>query len=95
MVSPISQISVTGSTAAPLLSAWCHPSLRSEPGVEWHYRSLRQNSSNTTRLASIHCPIAATVLRQIVGWFDDYKESHLHSGLGMIASRGFIRAQAK
>jgi Integrase core domain len=24
---------------------------------------------------------AATVLRQIAGWFDDYNESHPHSGL--------------
>jgi putative transposase len=38
---------------------------------------------------------AATVLRQIAGWFDDYNESHPHSGLGMISPREFIRAQAR
>jgi transposase InsO family protein len=36
---------------------------------------------------------AATVLRQIAGWFDDYNENHPHSGLGMISPREFIRAQ--
>jgi putative transposase len=30
-------------------------------------------------------PDAATVLRQIAGWFDDYNENHPHSGLGMIS----------
>ena len=39
-------------------------------------------------------PDAATVLRQIAGWFDDYNENHPHSGLGMISPREFIRAQA-
>ena len=33
------------------------------------------------------------MLRQIAGWFDDYNESHPHSGLGMISPREFIRAQ--
>jgi transposase InsO family protein len=40
-------------------------------------------------------PDAATLLRQITGWFDDYNESHPHSGLGMISPRAFIRAQAR
>jgi putative transposase len=40
-------------------------------------------------------PNAATVLRQIAGWFDDYNESHPHSGLGMISPREFIRAQVR
>ena len=45
--------------------------------------------------ARIHpLPDAATVLRQIARWFDDYNESHPHSGLGMISPREFIRAQA-
>jgi transposase InsO family protein len=39
-------------------------------------------------------PDAAAVLRQIARWFDDYNESHPHSGLGMISPREFIRAQA-
>ena len=46
--------------------------------------------------ARIHpSPDAATVLRQIAGWFDDHNESHPHSGLGMISPREFIRAQAR
>jgi putative transposase len=45
--------------------------------------------------ARIHpLPDAAAVLRQIARWFDDYNESHPHSGLGMISPREFIRAQA-
>jgi putative transposase len=39
-------------------------------------------------------PDAATVLRQIAGWFDDYNENHPHSGLGMRSPREFIRALA-
>jgi integrase-like protein len=43
--------------------------------------------------ARVHpLPDAATVLRQIAGWFDDYNESHPHSGLGMISPREFIRS---
>jgi transposase InsO family protein len=46
--------------------------------------------------ARVHpLPDAATVLRQIAGWFDDYNESHAHSGLGMFSPREFIRAQAR
>ena len=46
--------------------------------------------------ARVHpLPDAATVLRQIARWFDDYNESHPHSGLGMISPREFIRAQVK
>jgi putative transposase len=40
-------------------------------------------------------PDATIVLRQIAGWFDDYNESHPHSGLEMISPREFIRAQAR
>jgi putative transposase len=40
-------------------------------------------------------PDAATVLRQIDGWFVDYNDSHPHSGLGMRSPREFIRAQAQ
>jgi transposase InsO family protein len=36
-----------------------------------------------------------TVLRQIAGRFDDYNESHPHSGLGLISPGEFIRAQAR
>jgi putative transposase len=41
--------------------------------------------------ARIHpLPDAATVLRQIVRWFDDYNESHHpHSGFGIISPREF------
>jgi transposase InsO family protein len=46
--------------------------------------------------ARVHpLPDAATVFRQVAGWFHDYNESHPHSGLGMISPREFIRAQAK
>jgi transposase InsO family protein len=46
--------------------------------------------------ARVHpLPDAATVLRQITGWLDDYNESHPHSGLGMISPREFIRAQVR
>ena len=40
-------------------------------------------------------PDAPTVLRQIAGWFDDYNDSHPHSGLKMRSPREFIRAQAQ
>ena len=40
-------------------------------------------------------PDAHTVLRQIIGWFLDYNESHPHSGLGMRSPREFIRAQVQ
>jgi transposase InsO family protein len=39
-------------------------------------------------------PDAATVLRQIAGWIDDYNDSHPHSALKMSSPREFIRAQA-
>ena len=39
-------------------------------------------------------PDAATVLRQLTGWFDDYNENHPHSGLGMRSPKEFIQAQA-
>ena len=46
--------------------------------------------------ARVHpLPDAATVLRQLAGWFDDYNENHPHSGLAMTSPREFIRAQAK
>jgi transposase InsO family protein len=46
--------------------------------------------------ARVHpLPDASTVLRLIARWFDDYNESHPHSGLGMISPREFIRAQAR
>jgi transposase InsO family protein len=46
--------------------------------------------------ARVHpLPDAATVLRQIAGWFEDYNESHPHSGLRMRSPREFIRAQAR
>jgi transposase InsO family protein len=65
-----------------------------EPGIERHCRSLRQNVQ--ARLRSRPPMLdAATVLRQIARWFDDYNESHPHSGLGMISPREFIRAQAR
>jgi putative transposase len=45
--------------------------------------------------ARVHpLPDAASVLRQLAGWFDDYNENHPHSGLGMTSPREFIRAQA-
>jgi len=38
--------------------------------------------------ARVHpMPDAATVLRQIAGWFDDYNESHPHSGYGLKCNR--------
>jgi putative transposase len=40
-------------------------------------------------------PDAPTVLRQIAGWFDDYNDSHPHSGLKMRSPREFIRAQSQ
>lgn len=38
-------------------------------------------------------PDAATALDQLAGWFEDYNESHPHSGLKMRSPREFIRAQ--
>src|SRR5262249_1121868 len=32
---------------------------------------------------------------RIAGWFDDYNESHPHSGLGMISPKEFIRAPVR
>ena len=40
-------------------------------------------------------PDAATVLRQIAGWFLDYNENHPHSGLKMRSPREFIRAKTQ
>lgn len=37
-------------------------------------------------------PDAATALDQLAGWFEDYNESHPHSGLKMRSPREFIRA---
>jgi transposase InsO family protein len=39
-------------------------------------------------------PDAATVLRLLDGWFEDYNESHPHSRLGMRSPREFIRANS-
>jgi len=39
-------------------------------------------------------PDAATVLRLLNGWFEDYNESHPHSRLGMRSPREFIRANS-
>jgi transposase InsO family protein len=39
-------------------------------------------------------PDAATALRQIAGWINDYNEIHPHSALRMRSPREFIRAQA-
>jgi putative transposase len=39
-------------------------------------------------------PDAATVLRHIAGWIDDYNEIHPHSALTMRSPREFIRAHA-
>jgi transposase InsO family protein len=38
-------------------------------------------------------PDAKTVLGLIAGWFEDYNESHPHSGLKMRSPREFIAAQ--
>lgn len=40
-------------------------------------------------------PDAATLLRQIAGWFLDYNENHPHSGLKMRSPREFIRAKTQ
>lgn len=40
-------------------------------------------------------PNAATALRQIAGWINDYNEIHPHSALKMRSPREFIRAQAQ
>ncbi|MGE0653418.1 MAG: IS3 family transposase [Alphaproteobacteria bacterium] len=40
-------------------------------------------------------PDAASLLRQIAGWFLDYNENHPHSGLKMRSPREFIRAQTQ
>ncbi len=37
-------------------------------------------------------PDAATVLRQLDGWFEDFNENHSHSRLGMGSPRELIRA---
>lgn len=39
-------------------------------------------------------PDAATALRQIAGWIEDYNEIHPHSALRMRSPREFIRAQS-
>jgi transposase InsO family protein len=39
-------------------------------------------------------PDAPTVFRQLAGWFEDYNNSHPHSGLGMRSPKEFIRAQS-
>jgi putative transposase len=38
-------------------------------------------------------PDGATVLTQLDRWFDDYNESHLHTGLKRKSSREFLHAQ--
>ncbi|MDR6955812.1 transposase InsO family protein [Ancylobacter sp. 3268] len=40
-------------------------------------------------------PDAQSVLRQIAGWIEDYKEIHPHSALRMRSPREFIRAQTQ
>jgi len=65
--------------------AMLHPA--AEPGIP------KPSSKRFKRdYARVHpLPDAATVLRQIAKWFDDYNESY--SGPGMISPREFIRAQ--
>ena len=38
-------------------------------------------------------PDATSALDQLAGWFEDYNESHPHSGLNIRSPREFIRAQ--
>ncbi len=40
------------------------------------------------------CPDAATVLRQLDIWFEDYNDSHPHRGLQMLSPREFIQSQS-
>src|SRR5262249_27221334 len=80
-------------STSPPPSAWCHASPVRSPesnGIaEAFVKTFKRD------YARIHpLPDAATVLRQIARWVDDYNESHPHSGLGMISRREFIRAQA-
>lgn len=39
-----------------------------------------------------HCPDAATVMRQLAEWFEDYNENAPHKGLRMRSPREFIRS---
>ena len=39
------------------------------------------------------CPDAATVMRQLDIWFEDYNDSHRHRGLRMLSPREFIQSQ--
>jgi transposase InsO family protein len=56
----------------------------SEPFVN----TLKRDYVNITPL-----PDAATILRLISGWFEDYNDNHLHSGLKMRSPREYIAAQ--
>ncbi len=40
------------------------------------------------------CPDATTILESLRSWFEDYNESHPHSGLKMLSPREFIRANS-
>lgn len=40
------------------------------------------------------CPDAATVLRQLPIWFEDYNTNHPHRGLKMLSPREFIQANS-
>ena len=62
-----------------------HPG--AEPRVQRHCRSLRQNVQTRLRSRPSIAGCCYTVLRQVARWFDDYNESHPHSGLGMISPR--------
>jgi len=50
--------------------------------------TLKRDYVNITPL-----PDAATVLRLISGWFEDYNDNHPHSGLKMRSPREYIAAQ--
>lgn len=50
--------------------------------------TLKRDYVNITPL-----PDAATVLRLIAGWFEDYNDDHPHSGLKMRSPREYIAAQ--
>jgi len=65
-----------------------------QPGVQTASPRPLSERSSAIMLAYIHCRMPLIVLRQIAGWFDDYNESHPHSGLGMISPKEF-RAQVR
>jgi hypothetical protein len=61
-----------------------------------HFRASPSQSVRRTKPTTASSAVAGEGLNltKAYGPFDDYNESHPHSGLGVISPRVFIRAQA-